>query len=72
MRRVPVESHAITSVGYDRATNVLEIEFVDGDVYRYFAVPRRVHQELLAADSLGRYFQAQIRDRYGYERVSLT
>ena len=69
MRRVPVQSRAIASVGYDRATNVLELELADGDVYRYFAVPSRVHQELLAADSIGRYFLSQIRDRYGYQRV---
>jgi len=69
VRRVPVESREIASVGYDAATNVLELEFADGDVYRYYAVPRRVHQELLAAESMGRYFQSQIRDQYGYERI---
>ncbi|HEU5271516.1 MAG TPA: KTSC domain-containing protein [Jatrophihabitans sp.] len=69
MRRVPVESSAIASVGYDRATSVLEIEFADGDVYQYFAVPRRVHSELLAAESMGRYFQTRIRERYSYQRV---
>jgi hypothetical protein len=69
VRRVPVQSRAIASVGYDPATNVLELEFSDGDVYRYYAVPRRVHQELLAAESMGRYFQSQIREQYGYERI---
>lgn len=69
MHRLPVDSSAIASVGYDRETCVLEIEFVEGDVYQYFAVPRRVHRELLGADSMGRYFQSQIRDRYGYQRV---
>jgi hypothetical protein len=69
VRRVPVQSNAIASVGYDREHATLEIEFVEGDVYRYYAVPRRVHQELLAADSLGRYFQTHIRDQYGYERI---
>jgi len=69
VRRVPVQSRAIASVGYDRATNVLELELAEGEVYRYFAVPRRVHQELLSADSIGRYFLREIRDRYGYQRV---
>jgi len=69
VRRVPVQSRAIASVGYDRATNVLELELAEGEVYRYFAVPRRVHQELLAADSIGRYFLREIRDHYGYQRV---
>jgi len=69
VRRVPVQSRAIASVGYDPATNVLELEFSDGDVYRYYAVPRRVHHELLSADSIGRYFLREIRDHYGYQRV---
>jgi hypothetical protein len=69
VRRVPVQSRAIASVGYDRDTCVLELELSAGEVYRYFAVPARVHQELLAADSIGRYFLSQIRDRYGYQRV---
>ena len=69
MRRVPVESRAIASVGYDDVLSVLELEFVEGDVYRYFAVPRRVHQELLAAESVGRYFLACIRDRYAHQRL---
>jgi len=69
VRRVPVESRAIASIGYDDSLSVLELEFVEGDVYRYFAVPRRVHQELLAAESAGRYFLARIRDRYAHQRV---
>jgi len=69
MHRVPVESRAVASVGYDAEHATLEIEFADGDVYQYFAVPRRVHQELLAADSIGRYFQSHIRDQYGYQRI---
>jgi len=69
VRRVPVQSRAITSVGYDRATNVLELELAEGEVYQYYAVPRRVHQELLTADSIGRYFLSEIRGRYGYRRM---
>jgi len=69
VRRVAVDSSALSAVGYDPATNVLELEFVEGDVYRYFAVPRRIHRELLAAESLGRYFLTNIRDRYRHQRL---
>jgi hypothetical protein len=57
------------SVGYDADNQTLEIEFSSGDVYRYFLVPQRVHRELLAADSPGRYFGTEIRDRYPTEQV---
>ena len=63
LRRLPVESTSLESVGFDPATNQLEIEFRDGGVYRY-AVPRRIHQELMAADSLGAYFARRIRHHY--------
>ena len=64
MRREPVTSSVLRSVGYDAATAELEIEFASGDVYRYYAVPPRVHRELLAAESPGGYFNTHISDTY--------
>ncbi|MFL6163117.1 MAG: KTSC domain-containing protein [Jatrophihabitantaceae bacterium] len=69
MRRRPVDSAAINSIGYDGEHATLEIEFVGGDVYQYFLVPASVHTQFLAADSVGNYFAAHIRNRYEYRRV---
>jgi hypothetical protein len=40
VKRNPVESSAITSIGYDVELKILEVEFVSGAVYRYFGSPR--------------------------------
>ncbi|HEY4225091.1 MAG TPA: KTSC domain-containing protein [Pseudolysinimonas sp.] len=64
MRRTPVRSSVIASVGYDADTAVLEVEFRSGDLYRYFAVPPSVHRALLEADSPGAYFNRNISDKY--------
>ena len=64
MKRTPVTSSVLVAVGYDSATAELEIEFTSGDVYRYFAVPARVHRELVEAESPGAYFNRAISDRY--------
>ena len=64
MRREPVESSVLRSIGYDPGTAELEIEFTSGDVYRYYAVPPRVHRDLLAADSPGAYFNTHVSDKY--------
>jgi hypothetical protein len=69
MKREPVESEAILRVGYDGRRRVLEIEFVDHDVYAYFDVPASVHRGLMQAESHGRHFAEHIRDRYAYERI---
>jgi len=63
MRRQSVRSSSLESVGFDPATNQLEIAFREGGVYRY-AVPRRIHAELMASDSLGAFFARRIRHAY--------
>jgi len=64
MRRKPLDSSAIASVGYDAAREELEVEFQSGNVYRYFKVPREVYHDLLQAPSKGRYFGSFIRGQY--------
>ncbi len=64
MRREPVRSSVISSVGYDEDTALLEVEFTSGDVYRYFAVPPSVHRALMEADSPGAYFNRNVSDHY--------
>lgn len=69
MKRTAVTSSTVVSAGYDEGSRAMEIEFVGGAVYRYDGVPRRVFEELLAADSVGRYFNEQVRDVYAFTRV---
>ena len=69
MRRDPVASSNIVSVGYEPSSETLEIEFASGGVYQYYNVPSPIYDELLAASSKGRFFVAQIKDRFPYARV---
>ena len=63
-------SSVIESVRYDATGHALDIVFTTGRVYRYFAVPAAVHEELLAAESKGRYFNEVIRPRYPYTELT--
>jgi hypothetical protein len=64
-----IASSTLATVGYDRAHQVLWLEFRNRAVYRYFGVPARVHQDLMAADSKGSYFNRNIRGRFPYHRL---
>ncbi len=68
MIRQPVDSSNLRSVGYDEATQTLEIEFHNGGIYQYYAVPS-VYQALMSAPSHGKYFHAHIKGVYQYKRV---
>lgn len=71
MERVPVESEALCSVGYDPAQRVLEVEFRSGEVYRYFNVPADEYLALLDADSFGVHFIERVRNRgYRFQHVN--
>jgi hypothetical protein len=72
MQRQPVESSMLRFAGYDPEREMLELEFNNGRIYRYFGVPEKVFAELLTAESKGRYFLDQIDDLYPYLQVRRT
>jgi hypothetical protein len=65
---VPIDSTLLASVSYDVAESTLQLEFRDGAIYRYYAVPAAIHNGLLAADSKGAYFNRKIRNCFPYAR----
>lgn len=69
MKREIVSSSNLASIGYDSENEILEIEFNHGGVYQYFNVPEEVYEELISADSHGRYFAANIRNDYEYQKI---
>lgn len=60
--RVMVDSSVIKSVLYQE--NTLEVEFKSGRVYRYSDVSPETYASLVSADSVGRYFNAYIRNAH--------
>ena len=70
MERKTVTSSVIASVGYDAEARTLEIEFTTSRVYQYFLVPPEIYWALMSAESLGRYFNAEIRNRFPNREIS--
>lgn len=64
MKREPSESSNIASVGYDRDTKTLEVEFRSGKVYRYADVPHAVFEEFRVGGYRGGHFHKNIRSLY--------
>ena len=69
MNRTPVESRTIRSIGFDRDTRSLEVEFRSGSIYTYADVPESLYLDLLHAESKGRFFTDHIRENFSYRRV---
>ena len=69
MVHVPVDSSSVASIGYDAETFVLEIQFHNGHVYRYFNVPEAAHRLLMKASSIGGFVNTIIKPRFDCVRV---
>jgi KTSC domain len=55
MDRIEVDSTTLAWAAYSPDRRLLELAFHSGNVYDYFDVPLRTYNELLHADSKGRY-----------------
>lgn len=67
MNWVKVQSSVLAAVAY--APDEFWAEFTTGEIYRYSNVPLSVYQNLLGAQSKGRYFNACIRDNFPFDHV---
>ena len=64
MRRIPVPSTSIASIGYLPTEHELEIKFrASGDVYRYFDLPGEEYAAFMAAESKGTYLNQVFKPR---------
>jgi hypothetical protein len=67
--RQPVTSSALAAVGYSKRLHALEVEFVNGAIYRYLDVPQSVYKDLMSAESKASFYDWNVRYRYKSIRV---
>lgn len=68
IKRTPIESSNVKSVGYDQDTKTLAIEFVDGTIYHYEDVKQDTYNDLLGAKSVGKFVHANIKGVYKHAK----
>jgi hypothetical protein len=65
--RIPVTSSSIKSIGYGE-NQVLEVEFLKGDIYIYNLVEKEVFEEFIKTSSKGRFYIKHIKGKYPSEK----
>lgn len=69
MERYSVASSNIASIGYDEASQTLEVEFLSGSIYQYYNVPIAIYENMMREGSKGRFLNTYIKNAYPYSRV---
>jgi hypothetical protein len=70
MQRVQLDSSLLASVLYQPDAELLDVEFRQGEHYRYFRVPPECFRQLLRAESKGRFFNRNIRNHFAYQHLT--
>lgn len=65
---VEVDSSQIESIGYDIDEKILAIKFTKA-LYYYEDVPKMIYDDMLEAESVGRFFAAAIKGKFGYQKM---
>lgn len=65
-----VVSSNLQSVAYDEEKSLLYVRFLNGGVYYYENVPKELYDQLLGAESAGKYLNAFIKPHYAFKKLS--
>jgi len=64
------DAETITDIAYDGARAKLVVRFADGQGLVYVGVPGEVHRSFVDAASRRGFFEAEIAERYPFNRIA--
>ncbi len=64
MKRIPISSDFILSVGYDKSNHLLEIEFIDETIYQYLTISEKLYTSLLKSKSKKGFYEKKIKGKH--------
>ena len=69
MTRKPLKSSKLRAAGYDERLRVMEIEFVNGDIYEYKSVSPELYRQLMSSPSPNSFFEDKIEEAFSGKRT---
>ena len=67
--RKPLKSSKLRAAGYDERLRLMEIEFVNGDIYEYKSVSSELYRQLMASPSPNSFFEDKIEEAFSGKRT---
>jgi len=66
---IDVQSSMLSKVDYDGSTQKLCVVFKNGSKYTYSDVPQSIYNELINAESIGKYMKANVMGKYNSQKI---
>lgn len=69
VKHADVQSSSLRSIGYDKDSQELHVNFHDTGRYVYHGVPQDVHDALMMAGSKGSFIHHQMKGKYEFTKL---
>ena len=69
IKMIEVESSNIKAIGYDKPTRALYVKFLNDTNYVYANVDENIYNELMKAESHGKYLNSNIKGKFDYTKI---
>ena len=72
IKMVSVASSNVSKVGHDGVSELL-VQFGTAEsLYRYTGVPKALYEEMMKAESIGKFINKNIKNSYAYQKLSMN
>lgn len=63
-----VDSSVIKNVRF-KTEGIMDVQFTSGQVYSYYEVPQSIYENLINAESVGMFFQNNVKGNFKYRKL---
>ena len=70
MKMIQVKSSMIKTIGYDSKNEILKVTFNNDKTYLYYGVPQETFDNFKGAESIGKFFHANIRNVFDSKQMT--
>jgi len=71
LKKIHIDSSYIDYIGYDKYNELIEIKYLNGNLYYYYKIPKEVYEEIIYSDDIEKSSHKILieDDKYEYEKI---
>lgn len=71
MKKIHVDSSYIDYIAYNKDDELIEIKYLNGNLYYYYKIPKEVYEEIIYSDDIEKSSHEILieDDKYEYEKI---
>ena len=71
LKRIHIDSSYIEYITYDKSNEIVEIKYMNGNLYHYYKIPKEVYEDIIYSEDIEKSTRKILieDDKYEYEKI---